>query len=48
MSSEQIRNADNQTLRNIYAGMVRAASDRMSRGIAMTEMERRGMLKARF
>lgn len=48
MTSEAIRTASNATLRSIYAGLVREASDRFSRSIAVGEMERRGLLKARF
>ncbi len=48
MTTEQIRSADKATLKAIFAGMVRGASDRMSRGIAHDELERRGIFKARF
>lgn len=48
MSSTEIRNADTATLKMIFAGMVREASDRMSRGIAHDEMEDRGVFKRRF
>lgn len=48
MSSEQIRTASNETLRNITWGLVREASDRTSKLIAYGEMERRGLIKRRF
>lgn len=48
MSSNEIRTASNETLRNITWGLVREASDQISKQIAFGEMERRGMLKARY
>lgn len=48
MTTEQIRTADTATLKAIFAGMVREASDRMSRGIAHDELERRNVFKRRF
>lgn len=48
MTTEQIRAASNETLKAIFAGVVREACDRMSRGIAHDELERRGIFKQRF
>jgi len=48
MSSNEIRTASNETLKLIASGLVREASDRMSRGIANDERERRGLIPRRF
>lgn len=48
MTTEQIRTASTATLKAIFNGLVREASDRMSRGIAHDELERRGIFKQRF
>lgn len=48
MSSEQIRNADKATLKALIAGLVKGNTDRMSKGIAYDELERRGIIRSRF
>lgn len=48
MTTEQIRSADTATLKAIFAGLVREASDRTSRVIANNELERRNVFKRRF
>lgn len=48
MSSDQIRTASNETLRNITWGLVRGNTDNFSKQIAYGELEKRGLIRARF
>lgn len=48
MTSTEIRTASNEVLRDITWGLIREASDKMSKLIAYGEMERRGLIKRRF
>lgn len=48
MTSSEIRAASTATLKNIIAGLVRVASDSVSKHIAYGELERRGAISRRF